>query len=673
MDEQHDDHPIDPAVVEDLQHFLRTFKYKTTQPKMKKEILAKIEDHLSVLARLKEEEGLDSTFHVLLCSLSVVILENFPMYTVIDWVEKGNDDWEDNTPWQCFFLMPPYGFPAYVAPSRSANIRLPASRLVVDANHIHEYSGRVRSSAARPVLDFISTTDTESEEEEDDDEEEASQPDSPSPLTSRHAPGATTSAGRLGPSSRKNNPRSTEDIERALSNDPATSPTLMSVASNSPPSRKRASSRLGKAKTPNSDIRSTGPARGSVTTHTPTPSSKTTLRPGVAPRPASSSKPVPVPVVKTKDSFEGKRPPKRPRMGLYGRAVVNDSDGSCSSDEGENDGQDELDEDDGDGELYTPRQTRSMHHKSKSGGVALKQEKEDVAPAPLSPVVKKSSRKRKDRKDDDNADIDDDVFNAPEDSASKKKTKRRKGKKKDDTPERILVAPYFDSLPSALLQVSDPILEELEGELAVAPCSRCALTGKECETQGFGQRCLVCKRGRQPCDLEFTAVRRPRRVTASAGFQRYEYASANLSQLAADMEGEIASARIMLAMAHAHAQRAKTKKDLIGSIVHRLIANTSEQHAKEEIFGGRDEAFETFKHVFFKPLPFVGAGSFNMAQLLAAANELSLVDFCEATPDDVQGIGAELCDVVKDADMSGVSRAASPTTAPGDEDTAMGA
>ncbi|KAH6912391.1 hypothetical protein BKA70DRAFT_1423087 [Coprinopsis sp. MPI-PUGE-AT-0042] len=678
MDEHHDDHPIDPAVIEDLQQFLRNFKHKTTQPKMKKEILAKIEEHLSVLARLKDEEGLDSTFHVLLCSLSVVILENFPMYAVIDWVEKGNDDWEDDSPWDSFFLMPPYGFPAYVAPNRSANIRLPSSRWIVDADHIHKYSGRVRSSTPRPVLDFIYTTDSESEQDED----EASQPGSPSPPTPRRAPQATTPATRLGPpSSSKKNRKSVEDMERALSKDSATSPTLASVASNSPASGQRASSRLAKAKTPNSSFESPGPARGPVGTHTQTRTSKsrTTLGRGTASRSASSSKSVPMAVVKTKDSLEGERPRKRPRMGLYGPVVIKDSDDSPSSSD-EDEGLDELDEDDDDEELYTPRQTRAMHLKSKNGGVTLKQEKEDAAPMPPSPVVKKGSRKRKDRKDDDNTDVDDD---APEGRASKKtrKTKRRKGKKRDETPElpaiydskgqRILVAPYVDSLASALLQVSDPMFEELEGELVVAPCSRCALTGKECETQGFDRRCIVCKRGRQPCDLEFTAVRRPRRVTASAGYQRYEYASANLSQLATDMEGEIASARVLLAMAHAHAQRAKTKKDLIGSIVHRLIANTSEQHATEEIFGGRDEVFQKFKRVFFEPLPFIGAGSFNMAQLLAAAKELSLVEFYDAASDNAQN--AEHRDIVKDAAASSVSRAASPVTAPDDEDAAMGA
>ncbi|KAH6909028.1 hypothetical protein BKA70DRAFT_1221951 [Coprinopsis sp. MPI-PUGE-AT-0042] len=688
MDEHHDDHPIDPAVIEDLQQFLRNFKHKTTQPKMKKEILAKIEEHLSVLARLKDEEGLDSTFHVLLCSLSVVILENFPMYAVIDWVEKGNDDWEDDSPWDSFFLMPPYGFPAYVAPNRSANIRLPSSRWIV-----------VRSPLVVFVLTLTIFTNTPGEfaQARLDPFSILSIPPIPKAnktktkplslearlLLHRAAPRRLQllQQGLDPPSSSKKNRKSVEDMERALSKDSATSPTLASVASNSPASGQRASSRLAKAKTPNSSFESPGPARGPVGTHTQTRTSKsrTTLGRGTASRSASSSKSVPMAVIKTKDSLEGERPRKRPRMGLYGPVVIKDSDDSPSSSD-EDEGLDELDEDDDDEELYTPRQTRAMHLKSKNGGVTLKQEKEDAAPMPPSPVVKKGSRKRKDRKDDDNADVDDD---APEGRASKKtrKTKRRKGKKRDETPElpaiydskgqRILVAPYVDSLPSALLQVSDPMFEELEGELVVAPCSRCALTGKECETQGFDRRCIVCKRGRQPCDLEFTAVRRPRRVTASAGYQRYEYASANLSQLATDMEGEIASARVLLAMAHAHAQQAKTKKDLIGSIVHRLIANTSEQHATEEIFGGRDEAFQKFKRVFFEPLPFIGAGSFNMAQLLAAAKELSLVEFYDAASDNAQN--AEHRDIVKDAAASSVSRAASPVTAPDDEDAAMGA
>jgi hypothetical protein len=93
------------------------------------------------------------------------------------------------------------------------------------------------------------------------------------------------------------------------------------------------------------------------------------------------------------------------------------------------------------------------------------------------------------------------------------------------------------------------------------------------------------------------------------------------------MEDNIGSARVLLAMAHAHAQRAKTKKDLIGSIVHRLIANTSLEHTIDEIFGGKAEAFETFKRVFFQPVTAISAGTFNFDQLLEAAQELSQVQF----------------------------------------------
>ncbi|KAH6876933.1 hypothetical protein BKA70DRAFT_1448388 [Coprinopsis sp. MPI-PUGE-AT-0042] len=49
MDETHDDYPIDPAIIEELQQFLRIFKRKTTEPKFKKVILAKVEDRLSIL------------------------------------------------------------------------------------------------------------------------------------------------------------------------------------------------------------------------------------------------------------------------------------------------------------------------------------------------------------------------------------------------------------------------------------------------------------------------------------------------------------------------------------------------------------------------------------------------------------------------------------------------
>jgi hypothetical protein len=103
--------------------------------------------------------------------------------------------------------------------------------------------------------------------------------------------------------------------------------------------------------------------------------------------------------------------------------------------------------------------------------------------------------------------------------------------------------------------------------------------------------------------------------------------NADLSHLASEMEDDIGSARVLLALAHTHAQRAKAKKDLIGSIVHRLIANTSVEHTVDEVFGGQAEAFETFKRVFFEPLTAIGAGSFNLDQLLDAAKELSQVQF----------------------------------------------
>ncbi|KAH6876766.1 hypothetical protein BKA70DRAFT_1215932 [Coprinopsis sp. MPI-PUGE-AT-0042] len=672
MDETHDEHPIDPATIDDLQQFLSTFKNKTTQPKMKKAILAKIEAHFSVLARLKEEEGLDSTFHVLLCSLSVVILENFPMYSVIDWVEQGHDGWDDDTPWECFFLMPPYGFPAYIAPNRSADIRLPASRWVVDSTSIHEYSELVRSGAPRPSFDFTTTTDSE--------DEETSEDDSPSPPQSRKASRALNPLPGVGPPSSSGNHRSRkDDNEKRLSRGPTAVPKLNVAGGDNPSPGRQVSSRPADSKVTSSGTGSSPSRHSAGQIQSPSSNSKATPKTGGTVRPGSSSKPLLVPVAKTKELFESERPPKRRRLGKSGTAVLSTPEGSSSSSEGE----DELDGEDEDEDLeepYTPRQTRAMHQKSRTGGVDMKEEKEDVEAMPLSSSVKRSSRKRKQKVDDDNAEADDNTFEAPKPKPSKKR-KNKKGKKKEDSPEvaaiydskgqRILVAPYLDSLPSALLQVSDPILEELEGELVVAPCSRCSLTGKECETQGFDKRCIVCKRGRQPCDLEFTAVRRPRRVTASAGFLRYEYASANLSRLAAEMEEEIASARIMLAMAHTHAQRGKAKKDLIGSIVHRLIANTSEAHAIEEIFGGQVEMFERFKCVFFQPLPSVGAGTFNMAQLLAAAKELSLVEFSKGTSNEEPGAVDEDGDIVEDAAMNGASRAPSPELAPDDGDAPM--
>ncbi|KAH6871016.1 hypothetical protein BKA70DRAFT_1451540 [Coprinopsis sp. MPI-PUGE-AT-0042] len=653
MDETHDEHPIDPATIDDLQQFLSTFKNKTTQPKMKKAILAKIEAHFSVLVRQdfvllydfklrllgspQRRRG-PRTFHVLLCSLSVVILENFPMYSVIDWVEQGHDGWDDDTPWECFFLMPPYGFPAYIAPNRSADIRLPASRWVVDSTSIHEYSELTKTKT--------------------------SEDDSPSPPQSRKASRALNPLPGVGPPSSSGNHRSRkDDNEKRLSRGPTAVPKLNVAGGDNPSPGRQVSSRPADSKVTSSGTGSSPSRHSAGQIQSPSSNSKATPKTGGTVRPGSSSKPLLVPVAKTKELFESERPPKRRRLGKSGTAVLSTPEGSSSSSEGE----DELDGEDEDEDLeepYTPRQTRAMHQKSRTGGVDMKEEKEDVEAMPLSSSVKRSSRKRKQKVDDDNAEADDNTFEAPKPKPSKKR-KNKKGKKKEDSPEvaaiydskgqRILVAPYLDSLPSALLQVSDPILEELEGELVVAPCSRCSLTGKECETQGFDKRCIVCKRGRQPCDLEFTAVRRPRRVTASAGFLRYEYASANLSRLAAEMEEEIASARIMLAMAHTHAQRGKAKKDLIGSIVHRLIANTSEAHAIEEIFGASSIR---------------GAGTFNMAQLLAAAKEL-LVEFSKGTSNEEPGAVDEDGDIVEDAAMNGASRAPSPELAPDDGDAPM--
>ncbi|KAH6913704.1 hypothetical protein BKA70DRAFT_1421965 [Coprinopsis sp. MPI-PUGE-AT-0042] len=604
MDETHDEHPIDPATIDDLQQFLSTFKNKTTQPKMKKAILAKIEAHFSVLVRQdfvllydfklrllgspQRRRG-PRTFHVLLCSLSVVILENFPMYSVIDWVEQGHDGWDDDTPWECFFLMPPYGFPAYIAPNRSADIRLPASRWVVDSTSIHEYSELTKTKT--------------------------SEDDSPSPPQSRKASRALNPLPGVGPPSSSGNHRSRkDDNEKRLSRGPTAVPKLNVAGGDNPSPGRQVSSRPADSKVTSSGTGSSPSRHSAGQIQSPSSNSKATPKTGGTVRPGSSSKPLLVPVAKTKELFESERPPKRRRLGKSGTAVLSTPEGSSSSSEGE----DELDGEDEDEDLeepYTPRQTRAMHQKSRTGGVDMKEEKEDVEAMPLSSSVKRSSRKRKQK--------------APKPKPSKK-MKNKKGKKKEDSPEvaaiydskgqRILVAPYLDSLPSALLQVSDPILEELEGELVVAPCSRCSLTGKECETQGFDNACIVCKRGRQPCDLEFTAVRRPRRVTASAGFLRYEYASAK----------EIASARIMLAMAHTHLSEGKAKKDLIGSIVHRLIA-THPKPMPEEIFGGQVEMFERFKCVFVQPLPSVGGRTFNMAQLLAAAKELSLVEFSKGT------------------------------------------
>ncbi|KAH6892688.1 hypothetical protein BKA70DRAFT_1440733 [Coprinopsis sp. MPI-PUGE-AT-0042] len=627
----HDDHPIDPATIDNLQQFLSKFKNKTTQPKMKKAILAKIEAHFSVLARLKEEEGLDSTFHILLCSLSVVILENFPMYSVIDWVKQGHNGWDDDTPWD---------------------------RWVVDSASIHEYSELVRSGAPRPSFDFTTTTDSEDKETSDD--------DSPSLPSGEQASQALNPLPGVGPPSLSGNHRSRkDDNEKRLSKAPTAVPKLNITGGDNPSPGHQVSSHPADSKVTSSGTGSSPSRRSAGQIQSPSSNSKVTPRPGGTAHPGSSSKLLLVPVAKTKEFFESECPPKCRRLGKLGTVVLGTPEGLSSSSEGE----DELDGEDEDEDLkepYTPCQTRAMHQKSRTGGVNMKEEKEDVEAMPLSSSVKKSSRKRKQKVDDNNTEADDNTFEAPKPKPSKKR-KNKKGKKKEDSPEvaaiydskgqRVLVAPYLDSLPLALLQVSDPILEELEGELVVAPFSCCSLTGKECKTQGFDKRCIV--------------FRHPRRVTASAGFLRYKYASANLSQLAAEMEEEIASVRIMLAMAHTHAQRGKAKKDLIGSIVHQLIANTSEAHAIEEIFGGQVEMFERFKCIFFQPLPSVGARTFNMAQLLAAAKELSLVEFLKGTSNEEPGAVDENSDIVEDAAMNGASRAPSPELAPDNSDAPM--
>ncbi|KAH6909019.1 hypothetical protein BKA70DRAFT_1221941 [Coprinopsis sp. MPI-PUGE-AT-0042] len=514
MDEHHDDHPIDPAVIEDLQQFLRNFKHKTTQPKMK-EILAKIEEHLSVLARLKDEEGLDSTFHVLL--------------------------------WQ-LISRHPRKF-SYVCRYRLGG----ESHWIVDADHIHEYSGRVRSSAPRPVLDFIYTTDSESKQDED----EASQPGSPSPPTPRRAPQATTPATRLGPpSSSKKNRKSVEDTEKA---------------------------------------RSKGPCYGTQ------PQPRLEEYPKATPRPASSSKSILEPPIKAKDSLKGEHPLERPKITSESGSL------SSSSSEGEVESQDEFDEEDeaeGHEEPHTPaKQGRSTKN----------------------PRMVVWSRR---------------CFEAPEPTTSEK-TRNKKGKKEDEIPD---VENIYDSKGQPLLGVSDPILEELEGELSSLLVLRALCSGKVCETPGFGKRCLAC-------DKE-ASLRRPKRVTASAGFHTMSMPVQTCPNLAADMEVEIASARILLAMAHGHAQRGQA-------------------HATDEVFGGHVEMFETFKRVFFQPLPSVGAGTFDMTQLLAAVKELSLVEFSKGASDKEPGAVDENGDIVEDAAMNGASRAPSPDLAPDDGDAPM--
>ncbi|KAH6880903.1 hypothetical protein BKA70DRAFT_1447124 [Coprinopsis sp. MPI-PUGE-AT-0042] len=555
MDETHDEHPIDPATIDDLQQFLSTFKNKTTQPKMKKAILAKIEAHFSVLVRQdfvllydfklrllgspQRRRG-PRTFHVLLCSLSVVILENFPMYSVIDWVEQGHDGWDDDTPWECFFLMPPYGFPAYIAPNRSADIRLPASRWVVDSTSIHEYSELTKTKT--------------------------SEDDSPSPPQSRKASRALNPLPGVGPPSSSGNHRSRkDDNEKRLSRGPTqfqSSTSLEAIthhmAVRSPVAQQTQSHQLGHRKQPI-------PSFSHFTGHIQSPSSnsKATPKPGVnCSYLAPLSKPLPrARGQQTKELFE-----------MASRELCcysSTPEGSSSSSERRRTSSMEEDEDeDLEGAIYSPS------NESKGG-----------------------SRKRKQKVDDDNAEADDNTFEAPKPKPSKKR-KIRRARRKRDSPEvaaiydskgqRILVAPYLDSLPSALLQVSDPILEELEGELT---CRDSLLRWKR---------------------------RLPLRALCSPWHTL-------------------------------NAQRGKAKKDLIGSIVHRLIANTSEAHAIEEIFGGQVEMFERFKCVFFQPLPSVGAGTFNMAQLLAAAKELSLVEFSKGTSNEEPGAVDEDGDIVEDA------------------------
>lgn len=154
--------------------------------------------------------------------------------------------------------------------------------------------------------------------------------------------------------------------------------------------------------------------------------------------------------------------------------LVIESSSSSSSDEAED--VDELDPDEEEKETVSPaasRRTRASRSSVRTTNTAMKAKTDDDEVEITLHTVKRSSRMAKARRGEKHAH--DEHTDSPHRNAGSKKASPRKNKKKDDSPEvsglydtkgrRILVAPYFDSLPSALLQVSDPILEELEGEL----------------------------------------------------------------------------------------------------------------------------------------------------------------------------------------------------------------
>ncbi|KAH6891549.1 hypothetical protein BKA70DRAFT_1234140 [Coprinopsis sp. MPI-PUGE-AT-0042] len=375
---------------------------------MKKAILAKIEAHFSVLVRQdfvllydfktssfrlasKEEEGLDSTSTS--CSAAYVI----------DWVEQGHDGWDDDTPWECFFLMPPYGFPAYIAPNRSADIRLPCQSLG-SARSIGCSSSEFRFHNHYPTPKTKKT----------------SEDDSPSPPQSRKASRALNPLPGVGPPSSSGNHRSRkDDNEKRLSRGPTAVPKLNVAGGDNPspwPSGLQSPSRLKEAAHP---VIQPGQIQS------PSSNSKATPKTGGTVRPGSSSKPLLVPVAKTKELFESERPPKRRRLAPQ-RVRHRHLKARTSSME-------KMKMKISKSHIL-PVKREQCHQKSRTGGVDMKEEKEDVEAMPLSSSVKRSSRKRKQKVDDDNAEADDNTFEAPKPKPSKKR-KNKKGKKKEDSPE----------------------------------------------------------------------------------------------------------------------------------------------------------------------------------------------------------------------------------------------
>jgi hypothetical protein len=154
------------------------------------------------------------------------------------------------------------------------------------------------------------------------------------------------------------------------------------------------------------------------------------------------------------------------------------SDNSSASSE-EQDDHDELEEDEDDSDTVpsvSPLKTKAPRYKLRNSNTTVKDDAEDGDAVVRPSNARRTPRKAKAASATKYQDEVEEDAGVRQIKATKKSPRKGKGKKKkEETPElpgvytskgqRILVAPYFDSLPSSLLQVSDPILEELDGEL----------------------------------------------------------------------------------------------------------------------------------------------------------------------------------------------------------------